>query len=116
MSRMVPFFITLFIFLNASLSFAQSFSWQADTTFKYGDPGEAVVMHTYITNNSGAQLELRVIRTDNQLPADWTSSFCVGGLSGICYAPFIDTIPSPVTLSASEQLELAIDFQTFITH
>ena len=115
MNRMVPFLVTLIIFLSAGLSFAQSFSWQADTTFKYGDPGEAVAIHTYITNNTGAELRLRVIRSDNQLPADWTSSFCVGGLSGVCYAPFFDTLPDPMILNASEQLELAIDFQTSMT-
>ena len=53
-----------------------------------------------------------MIRTVNQLPAGWTSSFCVGGITGICYAPFFDTVPDPVVVNASSQLELAIDFQT----
>jgi len=92
--------------------FSQSFTWQADTTSKNGPPGNPILFHTYLINNTTDSLELRVIRTVNQLPAGWTSSFCVGGITGICYAPFFDTVPDPVVVNASNQLELAIDFQT----
>jgi hypothetical protein len=95
--------------------FSQSFTWQADTTTKNGTPGNTILFHTYLINNTTDSLELRVIRTVNQLPSGWTSSFCVGGITGICYAPWFDTIPNPVVVNASSQLELAIDFQTSVT-
>jgi hypothetical protein len=105
-------FIFFYLFFGFNAIQAQTFAWNADTTTKYGTPGGEVVIHTYLVNNTASQVDLRVMRIVNQLPSTWSSSFCVGGLSGICYAPFIDTIPDPVTLMASEELELAIDFQT----
>jgi hypothetical protein len=44
------------------------------------------------------------------LPSGWSSSFCVGGVNGICYDPVLDTIT--VTLSGSSQTELVLDFTT----
>ena len=78
--------------------FSQNFTWQADTTTKNGDPGNTILFHTYIINNTTNQLDFRVIRTVNNLPSNWTSSFCVGGISGICYAPIFDTVPDPVVV------------------
>jgi hypothetical protein len=52
------------------------------------------------------------MRIENNLPLNWTSSFCVGGTMGVCYAPFIDTVPNPVIISSLSQIELALDFQT----
>lgn len=95
--------------------FSQSFHWQADTTIKYGTPGNTILFHTYLSNNTTSQESLRVIRTQYNFPAGWSSSFCIGGISGVCYAPFIDTIPDPVVLNTSEILELAIDVQTSST-
>ena len=95
--------------------FSQNFSWQADTTTKNGTPGNTILFHTYLINNTAAQIELRVIRTVNNLAAGWTSSFCVGGITGVCYAPFFDTVPDPVVVNAASQLELAIDIHTSLT-
>jgi hypothetical protein len=105
-------FILIFLLIFPLTLFSQSFTWQADTTSKSGTPGNPILFHTYLINNTTDSLELRVIRTVNQLPSGWTSSFCVGGITGICYAPFFDTVPDPVVVNASSQLELAIDFQT----
>jgi uncharacterized membrane protein len=102
MSRRIPYLIALFILISISLNFAQSFSWQANPISQCDNPGESVVVHTYITNKSGTELSLRIIRTDYQLPTDWSSSFYVGGLSGIRYTSSMDMIPDPLTLSAFE--------------
>ncbi len=98
---------SLFIPIQA---FSQSFHWQADTTEMESHPGSTVIFHTYLSNNTAADLQLRVIRLNNQLPANWSSSFCVGGVNGLCYDPAFDTIT--VNLSASGQMELALDFTT----
>ena len=110
MSRILLFiFLLLLQFLPL---FSQNFTWQADTTFKYDIPGERFIFHTYLVNDTDNEIRLRVMRIENNLPLDWTSSFCVGGTTGVCYAPFIDTIPDPVIISSFNQIELAIDFQT----
>ncbi len=111
----LPKLLILGILLFQIQLFGQSFSWQADTTSKTGTPGNTILFHTYLQNNTSGQIELRVIRTVNNLPVNWTSSFCVGGISGVCYAPFFDTVPDPVVLNASSQLELAIDIQTSVS-
>jgi len=108
----LPKWLVLAILLFHIQLFAQTFSWQADTTSKSGTPGNTILFHTYLQNNTASQIELRVIRTVNNLPVNWTSSFCVGGITGQCYAPFFDTVPDPVIINASSQLELAIDVQT----
>ncbi|OGB69917.1 MAG: hypothetical protein A2Y94_08645 [Caldithrix sp. RBG_13_44_9] len=112
--NVIKFVILVNLLFTFSL-FSHTFSWQADTTLKFGVPGNTILFHTYLTNTTADQESLRVIRTTYQFPVDWTSSFCVGGISGICYAPFFDTIPDPVILNASETLELAIDVQTSVT-
>jgi len=109
---MVKIVIKLAILINLLFTFylfPQSFSWQADTTLKFGDPGTTIIFHTSLINNTANEESLRVIRTSYQLPTDWTSSFCVGFW---CYAPFIDTIPDPVHVNASVPTELSIDVQT----
>jgi hypothetical protein len=108
-------FVIIVILISLPLTlFSQNFSWQADTTTKTGDPGNTILFHTYLINNTASQLDLRVIRTVNNLPSGWFSSFCVGGITGTCYAPNIDTVPDPVVVNASSQLELAIDVITSI--
>lgn len=104
-------FILLFFSVNFPL-FSQSFNWQADTTMKYGTPGNTILFNTYLMNTTAEQESLRVFRTNYNFPAGWSSSFCVGGISGTCYAPFFDTIPDPVVLNASEVVELSIEVQT----
>ena len=97
-------FLIIIILISLPVKlFSQSFSWQADTTTKNGDPGNTILFHTYLINNTSNQLDLRVIRTINNLPGGWTSSFCVGGITGICYAPIFDTVPDPVVVNASSQ-------------
>ncbi len=105
---------TLFTGFLFSL-FSQSFSWQADTTMKYGTPDSTILFRTYLMNTTVNQESLRVFRTNYNFPGGWSSSFCMGGISGVCYAPFFDTIPDPVVLNASEIVELAIDVQTSAT-
>jgi FlgD Ig-like domain len=103
--RLVILVNFMFIFSG----FSQTFSWQADTTLKFGSPGTTIIFHTSLINSTANEESLRVIRSGYQLPSGWTSSFCVGSL---CYAPFIDTIPDLVHVNASGQAELSIDVQT----
>jgi len=89
---------------------SQNFSWQADTTTKYGSPGEEIYFHTYIFNNTANQIKLRIIRTVNNIPAGWFSSLCSGGINGYCYAPNISVVPDSV--EAFNQKELGINVGT----
>lgn len=108
MNRVLLWFIPFLLYFQSLL--AQNFTWQADTLSKTANPGNTVIIHFYLINNTANQQQLRVIRFQNLLPQDWFSSFCVGGVKGTCYNPFLDTIL--IDLDGGTQIELALDFST----
>ena len=70
--------------------FGQSFTFHSDTLDFYGQPGIQFDHFVDIHNISGQNLNLTVIRTQNDLPnANWTSALCVGVL---CFTFELDTI------------------------
>jgi hypothetical protein len=73
--------------------FSQSFTFHSDTLNFSGQPGERFDHFVDIHNISGQNLNLNVIRTQNDLPnTTWTSSLCVGIL---CFTFTVDTIDAP---------------------
>lgn len=73
--------------------YGQSFTFSSDTLDFFGQPGQQFDKFADIHNISGQNLNLYVIRTQNDLPnANWTSSLCVGVL---CFTFDLDTIDAP---------------------
>jgi hypothetical protein len=80
---------TLFLFLPAFV-FGQSFSFHSDTVNFHGQPGAFFEHYVDIGNVSGQSLNVSIIRTQNDLPAEmWSSSICAGLL---CFPPEVDTV------------------------
>lgn len=90
--------IYLILFLMASALSAQSFSIEADASVKTDSLDKDVVFHYNIINNTQDSLSLRLIRTYNDLPEFWTSSFCFDEL---CFPFFIDTVTTTSQFQSS---------------
>lgn len=74
--------------------FSQSFTFHSDTLNFSGQPGVTFDHFVDIHNISGQNLNLDVIRSQNDLPnTTWSTSLCVGTL---CFASFLDTIDAPL--------------------
>jgi hypothetical protein len=85
--------------------FSQTFSWQADTTEKNTTPAatsslKTIYFNTYLMNVSNNPINLRVIRTDNQIPNGWSSSLCIG----VCFPPEADSIDAPILNAGQDTL------------
>lgn len=84
--------LLLACFLIPMLLQAQTFTFTADSLTVTGMPGKFFDIYGDIVNVSSQDLSIRIIRTQNTLPAGWSSSMCNGVL---CYPPFADTISVP---------------------
>lgn len=97
---------------------AQPFSFHADQLVWSDTTGHFFSIHADIDNLSSDSLHLRVIRTENNLPANpnWSSSMCNG--TAFCYAPFVDefTIPDGIfgspPLAPGETVDFILDVTT----
>lgn len=88
----------------------QSFTFQADTLFKYGPPGTFFSFETKFINNTTDALTIQVIRTANQIPANWSSSLCVGIT---CFPPWVDSVL--VSLSPAGEEIMLVDILPDLT-
>jgi len=73
------------------------FSFSPHITVNYGSLGSEIIFEADITNNSPVPLLIDIIRTQNDLPADWTSSMCFD----VCFPPFIDSVSTTETFASS---------------
>lgn len=92
---------------------AQTFTFETPELFVQKSPGELIVFHNNLINNTNSQLNFRVIRTVNNLPtSQWGSSICVGdSATGLCYPPWVDTTMVHV-LPGSESEPILLDVTT----
>ena len=67
---------------------AQDFTFVADDTVLTGPLGSEIVFNCTITNTSALTITLAIVRTGNDLPAEWSSSMCLD----VCYPPVTDSI------------------------
>jgi hypothetical protein len=97
MGNMMKKCLTIFtiILLSPLIGFGQNFTFHVNNLSLQGNPGDLIQFDGTITNNSADSLSIAIIRSLEQLPANWSSSLCVGLA---CYAPDIDTvyIPGPL--------------------
>lgn len=93
----------------------QSFSFTADTLARRGNPGDLIIHDGRIKNLSAQELQIRVIRLQNDLPAGWSTSLCSGDL---CFPPFLNfyTIPDTAlgipALAPGETADFHLNFTT----
>lgn len=73
------------------------FSFDPHLTVNYGNSGSEIIFDVDITNDSPVPLYIDIIRTQNDLPAEWTSSMCFD----VCFPPFIDSVSTTETFASS---------------
>ena len=55
----------------------------------YGSPGDELILYTHVKNISAVDQVVFLVRTQENLPANWTSSLCFGDL---CFPPNLDSV------------------------
>jgi len=82
--------IVIIVLLFPIVIYGQSFTFHSDTLNFHGQPGDFFDHYVDIHNISAQNLNISIIRTQNDLPDGmWSSSICAGLL---CFPPEVDTI------------------------
>ena len=108
----------LLVCLSFSSSlFAQDITFEPHDTFIYDTLGTEIIFLVDVTNVSQTDQTVFLVRTINELPADWTSSLCFD----LCFADFVDSIATtPVfgstPLTPGETREVSLHVFTMIGH
>jgi hypothetical protein len=107
--------ITLFLLFLITNLHAQNFSVVPHETSLQGDLGSTVTFHIDLINNSGSDLTLAIVRTQNELPAGWTSSICLD----VCYQSTQDSVQtsqefgsSPIASGETRELKIIVDIDS----
>lgn len=81
-------FIFLLLLGTIYSASAQSFTFElVSDSMVTGVPGTAVTVFAKIHNTSGADIQIDVIRLENDMPSGWMSAICLD----VCYAYFVDS-------------------------
>ncbi|MCF8418733.1 MAG: T9SS type A sorting domain-containing protein [Melioribacteraceae bacterium] len=104
----ISMLIAFFIFV-CNLVIAQSFTFEPVETELSGEVGSEFVFEFTITNESTDRLTVYILRTENNLPEGWYSSFCFD----FCFASYIDSVATDETfgttpLSPGESREFTV--------
>lgn len=80
--------LTLFLFVIPGSILAQDITFEPHDTILTDTLGAEIIFLIDVTNVSQTEQTVFIVRTINDLPADWTSSLCFE----LCFAYFIDSI------------------------
>jgi hypothetical protein len=91
----IALMISLFIVVGKS--FAQDITFEPHDTILSDTLGAEIIFLIDVTNVSQTDQTVFVLRTIDDLPADWTSSLCFD----LCFAPFVDSIATDSTFGST---------------
>ncbi len=79
-----------------------------------GSLGDELVLYTHVVNTSNVDQVVFLVRTFEDIPADWTSSLCFGDL---CFPPNFDSVATDAGFSLEplhpqDTLEASVHFFT----
>lgn len=98
-------FIVLVPFIQSS---AQDIEVVVGDTLIYGSPGAVeLVLYSEIINISNVNQTVFLVRTENNLPPNWTSSLCFGDN---CYPPVADSVTTNDPLLPGDTVEASVHF------
>ncbi|MFA8342255.1 MAG: T9SS type A sorting domain-containing protein [Rhodothermaceae bacterium] len=80
--------LLLLLAVMSAIISAQSFSVTTHGLAKTDTLGSEIIFDLSVKNTGSTALTLAIVREQNNLPAQWTSSLCFTS----CFAPFLDTI------------------------
>lgn len=75
MKRYILFFLML---MNINFIFADNIWISLEDSIAYRNPGEIHVFEAYIHNSGQSAILVKAVRVLNEIPADWTTSMCIG--------------------------------------
>ena len=90
---------SILIFLSVSL-YAQDISFVPHDTLVYGAPGSEIVFEIDVTNLTASEQTVFIVRTENIMPAGWTSSLCFD----LCFSSEVDSIATTSTYGSTETI------------
>ncbi len=74
----------------------------------YGEPGvQELVLYAHVKNISSIAQTVFLVRTQNELPVNWTSSLCFGVN---CYPPTVDSAATNEPVQPGDSVEISIHF------
>jgi len=88
--------IFLFIAFMSVIVSAQTFTVTQPALTKTDTLGAEVIFDIHVKNTGSSSLPLTIIREENNLPGDWSSSLCFTS----CFAPSVDTIKTTFDFGA----------------
>lgn len=83
-------------FLSVSL-YAQDISFVPHDTLVYGAPGSEIIFEIDVTNLTASEQTVFIVRTENIMPAGWTSSLCFD----LCFSSEVDSIATTSTYGST---------------
>lgn len=87
---------SILIFLSVSL-YAQDISFVPHDTLVYGAPGSEIIFEIDVTNLTASEQTVFIVRTENIMPAGWTSSLCFD----LCFSSEVDSIATTSTYGST---------------
>ena len=86
--KTIKILLALFFFVAVNNIYSQEISFEPLDTFLYDVPGTEIIFEIEVTNLTDSEQYVFMVRTENTLPAEWTSSLCFD----LCFADFVDSI------------------------
>jgi len=106
--RSLHIFLFFLIFIPFIQTSAQEIQIVVGDTVVYGDPGASeLVLYAHVINISSVNQTVFLVRTENNLPANWTSALC---FDVNCYPPFTDSVATTEPLVPGDTVEASVHF------
>jgi len=111
-------FYRIFLFILLTLPFfalnAQDIEVIRGDSVINGNPGQELILYAHVKNISSVDQVVFVVRTENTIPGDWTSSLCFGDL---CFPPYLDSVATDAGFSLEpvhpgDTVEVSVHFFT----
>ena len=109
---------TIFLLLIFAIPFIQSYAQDIEVirgdSVINGSPGDELVLYAHIKNISAVDQVVFLVRSEETIPADWTSSLCFGDL---CFPPNLDSVATDAGFSLEpvhpgDTIETSVHFFT----
>jgi hypothetical protein len=98
------FIFSALLLLICKLASSQTFTVQLIDSLDYGQPaGNDIVTEANIINTGTTQLQIDIIRKENNLPPGWQSYLC----ADVCLAPFVDSTRLYLDPGASQNFKVS---------
>ncbi len=81
-------YLTFILFFAFTVTFAQNFEIIVPEQHTTVGLGDEAVFDILLINTGSENLTMYIVRTENNIPSDWTSSLCVA----FCFSPNVDSV------------------------